>query len=226
MIGALGGRRRGVGRRGRSGRTNTLRTAERHSPEGASSPAPSPAGSGPGRGAGREGERGDRRRIHPGRAEGRNTSGRGRIVQPAVQTRQRATFADRGSRMARIAGREEMAPRRRQNAVVFRFARTTDGKPADPGHGDVGMALVDPPPTLGRKRHIARFMPEQEGEAGRFAGQPSERRIRPRGRDRSVRDERRQRARPPRRRDRIPADVTFLCIAHFRRAVAHSTLWS
>ena len=130
------------------------------------------------------------------------------------------------SRMARIAGREEMALRRRQNAMVFRFARTTDGKPADPGHGDVGMALVDPPPTLGRKRHIARFMPEQEGEAGRFAGQPSERRIRPRGRHRNVRDERRQRARPPRRRDRIPADVTFLCIAHFRRGVAHSTLWS
>ena len=48
-----------------------------------------------------------------------------------------------------------MAPRQGQDVMVFRFANTTDGKPADPGHGNVGIALIDSPPALGRKQQIS-----------------------------------------------------------------------
>lgn len=128
-----------------------------------------------------------------------------------------------------------MGPRQRQDAVVFRFARTADGKPADPGHGNIGIVLVDPSPTLGRKQHVAQFIPEQDRDSGCFAGQPAERKVcqrgllireQPRGRDRSVRDERHQRACPSWRHERISAVVTFFCIALSRRRVAHSAVWS
>ena len=83
-----------------------------------------------------------------------------RIVQPAVQARQRATFLDCESQVACIVGRETMAAHQRQDAMVFRFARTTDGQLADPGDGSVGVVLVDSPAALGRKQHVLQLGPE------------------------------------------------------------------
>jgi len=107
--------------------------------------------------------------------------------------------------VARIVGGETVSARQRHDLAVVGLVRNSNAKPAQPPHGGVGVAPVDAPPALRAQQQIAQLVPEHPRNLRRLLAQPiqcklGQRRFfvrqHPSRYDRSVGDERHQRACP------------------------------